>query len=843
MLHQDIYDNSILILESAAGFHFIDRVGLSKALHDAWKKDTSKEKLSFLQAYNGLFREHLKKWTQNAAERYINRPSAMPDFGANLLLMEEHFKRAAMAVIPSLCDEKNLLADMTFAGIEENDLGEEFYSVTLSNTKSKRIEELVENRTKSAYEKYKEEWAEDVVRKITEVAYNADKLRKMSKDDKIDYLLALNEHAKSLEDKPDIPDDHKELLANARAKMMDEVEFDKDISLEENLDSVLSERANSLSDSERISKEMGAAVTKYNLTDDPAQKDIEGFLLQVDSKVEKQKADIVNEDAAEMASEMFAIFDKENEIADEGIERRQLEQRIEEYNGKYGSRVSKEKLRTSVAQLARLMVEARAEKEGFLNADNMVVIDGGKEKMIPAKEYYKDLSDDALAAEIPREKGGFVIEKQEGKTVRYSFEEYQRRKKAKEAKPHNKKKGGKRDNSAAPERERIVDINTDLIGENKLDPDSIIIIENGKETTVKVSEYNEELSKQAIADARANVKGGFVVEKDGNKTRRYKASEYFETHETAKEQIAYKEFQTMYARLYADACQKAKEISYEKCEPVDFAKIAEDTDYLFKTAMFEAGVFKDARNKEIIEKSHFGGFTAEQLSNIAAGVKGGGWELNQSSEAAWKKQSATTKKILTEWRKNEQKDTKIRHSVDRVEKSLTAYRKEHDNGTVSRKRLLEYTIAAEAHMQAKFNTRWKRFISFRQYGREKAAINSCRASLGLNELVTLRPRLVNIYNEASQKMSKEAIFQSMNKAVEDVADFEHSKLQLNNEHKRVKEAERQRKTEELEQMRSQGREPIQIPELDERKRIVNEGPKSKPVIMQQQLQQSKALNA
>ena len=75
-----------------------------------------------------------------------------------------------------------------------------------------------------------------------------------------------------------------------------------------------------------------------------------------------------------------------------------------------------------------------------------------------------------------------------------------------------------------------------------------------------------------------------------------------------------------------------------------------------------------------------------------------------------------------------------------------------------------------------------------------------------------------------------------------VPSFKDEKNSIEKEHKIVQDRILAEKKAMLEKLRTEGREPITIPNLDERKAILNDKPRVPPINPEKQLQQNLALN-
>ena len=161
-------------------------------------------------------------------------------------------------------------------------------------------------------------------------------------------------------------------------------------------------------------------------------------------------------------------------------------------------------------------------------------------------------------------------------------------------------------------------------------------------------------------------------------------------------------------------------------------------------------------------------------------------------------------------------------------------------GNISRKELLDYMIAADAHLQKNFSTRSQRIFGRKQYKIEKGALDSCRAALGLNKKDSLRVAMNSEYAKMAKSMSKEEIFKSIEKKANNVPFFQEEKENFAREHTNVQNKIKAEKQVALDKLKKEDREPIVVSSEDERARILSQKPRVKPVQntlnLQQQLQ-------
>lgn len=769
MPNLNVFFNSIDTLEVVSGIKLLDREEFANQLLDAWEKDETQAKNNFLQTYNSIFKETLKRWTEREFQNFHRtNTEEYPSLAKNLMDMERNMKNCALALIPELRHKsyEDVLFSMTFGNMDKNKIVSEFNATARRYATIKTNEDTAKWRQESAYDKVKDEWKNMLVRNITDLAYDKKKLQVMSQDEKIDYLCALNEYKREMlgEEKEvdgkvlpavrKIGDKEIDLIDNAISSLMDEVGFDKRISLNENIAGIYHNRGQLLNDRQKVGSEVNKAIEELNKNVNIAQNDIEKYnasantIKEFKSKRERV-VDVkeVTDDTLEAVADMFSIEEKKAELKDDvSKEKKFLDANVEAFNKKYGIELSEDKFYTSIDQLSRMMMNAERQKEDFLDPDKVVVIQDGKETCYDSKSYYKE-----------------------------------------------------------------------------------VFLKNEANKNSKIT-YKNFLEKEYYKNH-----AGRVFEINGEQVRSFKAGEYFETHETSSEKYVYSEYQRLYARIYKETCEKNKERGYAGAKETNFTVVTKDVNELFKSAMFTTRLYDNPNNRVIVEKCSFGGFTIEQLSNIANSAKGGAWALDQKSEEAWRIQSEGAKSILKDWTKNEKSES-IGTSVSRIQSDLTAKINAYKKGEINKKELIENTIAGEAHLNSTFDTRRKRIFSFIQYRKELSALKQCRATLGLHENDSLRVALSNGYVAVSKEMNSEKIFSSVSKAVEESPTYESDKERLTAAHKAVKESVMAEKQRELDEMLAKGREPIEIPELDERKNIVNGEPRSKAIEAQLDLQ-------
>jgi hypothetical protein len=285
----------------------------------------------------------------------------------------------------------------------------------------------------------------------------------------------------------------------------------------------------------------------------------------------------------------------------------------------------------------------------------------------------------------------------------------------------------------------------------------------------------------------------------------------------------------MFSKLYKDGAKNIKEKNYADCKKTDFSAVAKDVDRLFKSAMFMNGMYEDENNKDIIRKCALGGFSEEQLASFVGEFKGDIWAGAQMSDALWAKQSQHAKDILSKWDAEEKQNPKVK-PADRVKAVLDEKRKLFEKGGITKKEMLDFTIAGQIHMQMKFPTNAAKFFSLLQSNRERKALLACRSALGLTEEASLRVAMNQAYLRIEkQTSSKEEIFHSMKVELNNTPTFKEEKKRLEEEHKIVSDREVERKKALIEELKEKDKEPMSIEELDERKAIVHAGPRVQPI--------------
>lgn len=897
MPNKTIYLDTIKEMEEELGAPFINREEVAKKLQDAWNNDKTNEKRSYLTAYSEVFCSVLKQWSERELSiAYNTRGKEGANLQNALLKTDNALKVCALSLLPELRENPTVLFHMTFGSMKPDRLKREFIAVGRKYAEINEATAAMQKRREMAYAKYKEEWKNTPIRKITELVRDTDAVATMTLDEKIDYAMALNLYLKENKYDKDknlprplgenevgwiedaLTDWKKEIgcevnepvdeaavsqytiygkklsrgdgfdakilsavaeynkIPNKAAKEIKEYKELEEATAEIKRVSEQTVRTEGLTDeaieafddffnaderaqelARREAKRMKESTSPAAEFTDEAAENLGEFFRQEEREINKVKERVVKnegitDDAAEMVGDLFTQAELEQDIDDiqksaQRKEREYLGEEVKSFNQKYAMRVNNDKLRTSAEQVAGLMIKAREEKERFMSKESIVVIENGEEKCYEAKEYFKDLIKEATQKYLDK-----VAKLEEER--------------AEAEKKHNETLDRIKNQASLLDQVTIERLNLDaekaLYGKN---------VDIDKEIAAAKAVLQEDLSI---------TQGGLVIEKNGKTVRRYKASQYYETHETKKEQEAYGEYQQMYARVYKDACKSLKEQNYAKGKVTDFAAIAKDVDKLFKSAMYISNVYDNEKNVELMQKCSFGGFSPEQLAAFTAENEKDPWALNQSSEEAWMMQKAQAKNILSQWTAEEKRNPKVKPS-DRIKATLDNKRALFAQGKISRKEMLDYMIATDAHFQRRFSTRWQRFSSFIQYNREKNALKDCLVAVGVKDNAALRVEMNLEYTKMAQSMSKEQVFKSIEETVNGTPTFQKEKEALAREHQIIQDRKVAEETAQLEQLKTSGREPLSIPDLDERKNILNTEPRSPQINPNMDLHKNKTL--
>lgn len=816
MPNKTIYIRTIKDFEKSVGFSLIDEE-VAKKLQEAWKKDNTQAKLDYLVAYRGVFRDVLKKWSDNELSiAFSNRSETMPNFKNCLLKTDETLKVCAMSLIPELRENEDVLSHMTFGVIDSTKLKDEFIEARKKYLRTNASESEMKKRKTEAYNKYKAGWLKTNTRKITELVRDKDALKAMSQEEKIDYAWALDMYRNDKDIKT-LDTHQKDLIDDALRDWKQEIGFTHEETFDEFVANRYFQYAQTLGQNQWLENQVSEAIAEYNKNPNPAKQDVEKY-KEAERELEnaklaqkvKEKTNPtagVTDTTAEMVGDFFMQEELSQEIPEAPLHKERVffQDKVSNFNKEYALTINKDKLYTSIEQLSVLMIKAQEEKQRFLSKDVVVVVEKGRETCYDAKEYYKELILEANKTYLDK------VKKIEEERSRVEQEHKQALEKLEQH---------------VADKEALEQLKAD----------------REKEFKEKTDGFNKELkeAKDHLQEELSTTQGGVVIEKDGDTVRQYKTSRYYETHETQKEQYAYGEYQQLFSRVYTDACKNVKEKNYPKGLVSDFSLIAKDVDNLFKSAMYLSNMYDDEKNMEIVQKCSFGGLSAEKLASFASNIEGDSWKQPQTSDKVWAKQSLNARKILGQWEKA--KTTSKVHPCDTINDTLNKHLNAFNKSEIIKKEMLDNVLAADSFLQTHYSSRSARFFDFIKYGRVKKTLIECRKALGLTEHDSLRVAMNNEYTRLANYMSKEQIFKSVENSMDRTLGFKDEKTALAQEHQIVQDRELARKMSELENLKAKDREPISIPSLDERRIILNQEPRVKPIVPVMQVEKNLSAN-
>ena len=910
MPNMTIYSNKIKELEENVGFSFINAEEIAQKLQESWNKDATEAKLDYLATYREVFLGVLRKWRDSElSQAYFARSEKLPDFKNCLLETDRTLKLCAMALIPGLREDADVLSNMTFGVMDMPSLKNEFFVARQKYLELKEAKKTAKNRKTDAYVKYQNEWTQTTTRKITELVRDKESLRLMSQDEKVDYALALEFYRNAENLRRPLDSQEKELIDEALQSWKQELGVTNGETLDEFVAGQYFRYAQKWWEQDWLDNQVNEAIAEYNKTLNPAQEEIylykeewgktiaakqkeepkqsveenvpiepqqkeepkqpveenvsieldgdddaidrllaneegvtvdeNGYMKTIAKEAEKRKqrneeeekkrlveerekqkikertnpTAEISDDTAEMVGDFFMQEELTQEIKEtkempNRKERVFLQEKVEKFNQEYSLNINHNKVRTSVEQLSALMVKAREEKQRFLDKNSVVVIENGKETCYDAKDYYKDKIDEAnkiCTDELNR------IEEERQRTEKEHKELLDKIEKQAQLLDKDAYKQLKRDNEKA-------------FKEKQAGFDKAIA-----------------KAKTDLKESLSVVKGGIVIEKNGDTEKEYKSSRYYETHETQKEQYAYGQYQQMYTRVYKDACKNIKEKNYPEGKVTDFSHVAKDVDNLFKSAMYLSNVYDNDKNLEIVQKCSFGGLSPERLASFATYIDGDNWTKEQHRDEVWLKQSDKARKLLAEWQQDAKKNKNVKPG-DRVKATLETRLMKFNKGEITRKQLLDYMLAGEVHLRMSYPSNLKKGFNLIQYNRAKNAILKCRSALGLTKNEPLRGAMNEEYIRMANSMSKEQIFKSVETRMDYALGFKAEKLAFEKEHKIVQDREVARKVSELESLKAKDKEPMSISDLDERKIILTQEPRVKPIVPVEQKQLALSVN-
>ena len=806
MPNRSIYLNTIKAFEEEAGLILIDREDMMQKLQEAWRKDNSQAKLDYLDTYRALFRDVLKKWSDNELSvAFQARSATKPNLKNCLLNTDQTLKLCAMSLIPELRENEDVLSHMTFGVIEPTNLKDEFVAVRTKYLNAKTSENAMKQHKADVYNKYQGAWKQTLTRKITELVWDQEALHLMSQEEKCDYALALETYR----EEGTFDTKEKGLIDDALQAWKQVLAIPNEGRVDEFLGGQYYQYAQEFGKPEWVEEQVNEAIAEYNKTPDPAKQEIAHYKEVETQTAERRRArnnptTPITDDVAEAFGEFFMQEELPQEIAEAPIRKERVffQEKVEAFNKAYTLTINSNKLLSSIEQLSALMIKASEEKRRYLSENSVVVIENGKETCYDAKEYHKEIiqkANEAFAKEVQRIEEERNRVQQEHKIMMEKFEQ------------------------------QIEVVGKEEVAKLKKDQEKAL------KEKVKELDKDTKRATEKLKDDMSVAKGGIVIEKNGNKVKEYQASKYYETHETKKEQYAYGEYQRMFSRIFKDACKNIKEQNYPKGLVSDFSAVARDLDKLCKSAMYISNIYDDEKNMEIIQKCTFGAIPAERLASTVEYIDGDSWAKEQFRDELWSKQTVGASKVLARWGAEAKKNPKVKPAVrikETLEQRLTAFNK----GECTKKVMLDYMLAAESHLQTNYPSNFKRMMNFIQYNRVNDAVLKCRKALGLTEMMPLRSAMNSEYARLATYMSKEKVFKGIETRRGLVSSFKDEKLALEKEHQIVQDREVAKKVSALENLKALGREPISIPKLDERRIILYQEPRTKPIVPGAQLQ-------
>ena len=278
MPNQTIYLDTVNYIEENVGFPFINREEVAKKLQDSWKNDTTPAKSDYLKVYSGIFREVLRNWSDRELSNvFYARSEKNADLKKCLLQVDESLKLCAMALIPELRENADILSHMTFGVMEPKTLKNEFRQARLKYFDVKESTNAVKKHRANAYDKYKKTWMETSTRRITELVRDKHALQLMSEDEKINYALALESYRHDTQLARPLDVQEKELVDDALVAWKQELGISKEDSLDEFVGNKYFEYAEKLGRDEWIDVEINAAVEEFNKNVNPAQEEIKRY--------------------------------------------------------------------------------------------------------------------------------------------------------------------------------------------------------------------------------------------------------------------------------------------------------------------------------------------------------------------------------------------------------------------------------------------------------------------------------------------------------------------------------------------------------------------------------------
>jgi hypothetical protein len=236
MPNKKIYLEQINEIEERIGKSFIDRNDMEKKLQNAWKADTSQAKTEYLSAYRELFQSVLKEaLDRELSIAYNARSLAAADFKKCLLKTDETLKMCAMSLIPELRENEDVLSNMTFGVMNPSAIKTEIISARNAYLPIKQATKVKNQRKADVYKTYKETWLQASTRSITNLVEDKDALELMSREEKVNYALALEAYYNDPTHNPPLGLREKDLIKEALLTWKAELGFDSNIPIEESV--------------------------------------------------------------------------------------------------------------------------------------------------------------------------------------------------------------------------------------------------------------------------------------------------------------------------------------------------------------------------------------------------------------------------------------------------------------------------------------------------------------------------------------------------------------------------------------------------------------------------------
>ncbi|MBO5737225.1 MAG: hypothetical protein J6S04_05410, partial [Clostridia bacterium] len=278
MPNKTIYLNTIKEMEEKLGRSFIDVAAVATKLQNAWKEDTSENKTSFLNTYGEVFRSVMKELGDyELSLAYDSRAKDGAKLRTALLNADETMKMCALALIPELRQDQATLTNMTFGAMNQGRLTREFLPLRAKYLSMKRTSPAMKKYKAEVYEKYKKEWENTSIRKITERIRDKTALKAMSQDEKIDFAVALNIYRNDKTLPRPLGSNEAEWIDDALNEWKRELGCLPNDPIDELAANRFFQYGATIGNEGAIDAEVNAAFEEYNKRPTPAQKEIDHF--------------------------------------------------------------------------------------------------------------------------------------------------------------------------------------------------------------------------------------------------------------------------------------------------------------------------------------------------------------------------------------------------------------------------------------------------------------------------------------------------------------------------------------------------------------------------------------